>query len=269
VKREREPPFPSPYRRLLLKRGLGIRETVIRILHQKGEISVSSKKTTVLVVDDDVRMLRMMQHVLELEGYRVVKVDGGAAAIDAFDEETPDLVLLDIMLPDIDGYTVCERIREFSTLPIIMVTAKGSEEEKIRGLNAGADDYISKPFSSRELVARVKAVIRRSKFQDVPVEPAFCSGDLVIDFAQHRVRQGNREVNLTATEYRILSYLAQNSGRLLTPDQILGKIWGDEYVGETHLLQVNVARLRQKLGDDASHPRYIVTKPGIGYMVEK
>lgn len=230
---------------------------------------MSSRKTAVLVVDDDVRILRMIQHILELEGYHVVKVSSGAAAIDSFDEKTPDLVLLDIMLPDIDGYTVCERIREFSTMPIIMVTAKGNDEEKVQGLNAGADDYISKPFSSKELVARVKAVLRRSKFQDGPIETTFHSNDLAIDFAQHRVRLGSQEINLTATEYQLLSYLAHNVGRLITPGQILDKVWGEEYVSETHLLQVNMARLRHKLGDDANHPRYIVTRPGIGYMMVK
>lgn len=227
------------------------------------------RKTTVLVVDDDVCILRMMQHVLELEGYRVVKVSDGSAAINKFYEETPNLVLLDIMLPDIDGYAVCEHIRKFSVVPIIMVTAKGNDDEKVRGLNGGADDYISKPFSSKELVARVKAVLRRSKFQSDRVEATFCSGDLTIDFGRNRVSLGNSELDLTATEYRLLSYLAHNADRLNTHDQILGKVWREEYVGETHLLQVTVARLRQKLGDDASNPRYILTKPGIGYMMVK
>jgi len=227
------------------------------------------KETTVLVVDDDVCILRMMQHVLELEGYRVVKVSDGSAAINKFYEETPSLVLLDIMLPDIDGYAVCEHIRKFSVVPIIMVTAKGNDDEKVRGLNGGADDYISKPFSSKEFVARFNAVLRRSKFQSDRVEATFCSGDLTIDFGRNRVSLGNSELDLTATEYRLLSYLAHNADRLNTHDQILGKVWREEYVGETHLLQVTVARLRQKLGDDASNPRYILTKPGIGYMMVK
>jgi len=228
-----------------------------------------SRKVSILAVDD-IRVLRMLQRMLELEGYRVLTVGSGGAALDVFlDEENPDLVLLDIMMPDVDGYTVCQRIREFSQVPIIMVTAKGNDEEKVIGLEAGADDYVTKPFSSSELVARVKAVLRRTKLWDERPEPAFYCRDLVIDFAKHRVTQDNKEVNLTATEYRLLVYLVQNAGRVVTPDQILERVWGEEYDGENHLLQVNVARLRQKLRDDARNPKYILTKPGIGYQVVK
>jgi DNA-binding response OmpR family regulator len=230
---------------------------------------MSPKKTTVLVVDDDVRILRMMQHILELKVFKVLVASNGETALQILDEETPDLILLDIMMPDIDGYTVCKRIREFSMIPIIMVTAKGDDEEKVKGLDTGADDYISKPFSSKELVARVRAVLRRSKLQDKRSEPTFHYRGLSIDFNQHRATLDSHELNLTATEYKILTYLAQNAGRLATPDQILEKVWGEEYAGETHLLQVNVARLRQKLNDDASNPTYIATKPGIGYMLMK
>ena len=228
-----------------------------------------SKKAAVLVVDDDVRMLRMMQRILELEGYRVLTATGGDAALDVFDEETPDLVLLDIMMPGMDGYMVCQRIREFCQTPIIMVTAKGNDEEKVEALDAGADDYVTKPFSSSVLAARARAVLRRTKLWDERPEPAFCSADLVVDFARHMVTVGDKEVNLTATEYRMLSYLARNAGRVVTPDQILEKVWGEEYIGEHHLLQVNMARLRQKIGDDAKNLRYILTKPGIGYMMTK
>ena len=228
-----------------------------------------SKKAAVLVVDDDVRMLRMMQRILELEGYRVLTATDGEAALDVFDEETPDLVLLDIMMPGMDGYMVCQRIREFCQIPIIMVTAKGNDEEKVEALDAGADDYVTKPFSSSVLAARARAVLRRTKLWDERPEPAFCSADLVVDFARHMVTVGDKEVNLTATEYRMLSYLARNAGRVVTPDQILEKVWGEEYIGEHHLLQVNMARLRQKIGDDAKNLRYILTKPGIGYMITK
>jgi len=229
-----------------------------------------SWKVSVLVVDDETGMLRMMQQILGLEGYRVLVVSSGKAALDIFVKEAPDLVLLDIMMPDMDGYTVCQRIHEFSQVPIIMVTGKGNDAEKVQGLDAGADDYLTKPFSSEELVARVRAVLRRTKFRDEHPEPVFCSEGLVIDFAQHRVSLGGREVNLTATEYRLLSYLARNAGRVVTSGQILGKVWGEEYVNETHLLHVNIARLRKKLGADTESPRYILTKPGIGYtMVRK
>ena len=228
-----------------------------------------SRKASVLVVDDDVRMLRMMQRILELEGYRVLTASNGQAALDVFNEEEPALVLLDIMMPDMDGYTVCRRIREFSQIPIVMVTVKGNEEEKVEGLDAGADDYVTKPFSSRELTARVRAVLRRTKLWEERPEPAFSFGDLVVDFASHRVTVGEEEIDLTATEYMILSYLARNAGRVVTPDNILSSVWGEEYHGEAHLVQVNIARLRKKLKDDVKNLRYILTKPGIGYIMPK
>jgi DNA-binding response OmpR family regulator len=227
------------------------------------------KKTSVLVIDDDVHILRMVDQILQLEGYRVLKAIGGQAAFDILDKEEPDLILMDIMMPGMDGYAVCKRIREFSQIPIIMVTAKGDDTEKVRLLDAGADDYITKPFSSKELAARVRVALRHAQLWDERPDPALTSGDLSIDCARHRVTLGGRELNLTATEYRLLSCLARNAGRVLTPDQILGAVWGDEYIGEVHLLQVTVARLRQKLGDDARNPRYVLTRPGIGYMMVK
>ena len=227
------------------------------------------RKVSVLVVDDDIRILRMLQRMLELEGYCVLTASNGIAALDIFDEETPELVLLDIMLPGMDGYTVCRNIREFSQLPIIMITAKDSDEEKIQGLDAGADDYVTKPFSSNELVARMRAVLRRTRFWDEHPEPAFSFQDLVIDFVRHKVTAGSQEVNLTAIEYRLLAYLVHNAGRVVTPDQIIEAVWGEEYIGEAHLLQVNMARLRQKLKDDARNPKYILTKSGIGYMMQQ
>ena len=229
-----------------------------------------ARKTLVLVVDDDIRILRMMQRILELGGYRVLTASDGEAAFNLlFDGETPDLVLLDIMMPDMDGYTVCQRIREFSQIPIIMVTAKGNDEEIVQGLNAGADDYVTKPFSTSELAARIRAVLRRTSLWDDPAQPALYLQDLTIDFARHRVSLRGQEVSLTATEYKLLSYLAHNADRVVTPDQILEAVWGEEYGGETHLLQVNMARLRQKLGDDARSSRYILTRPGIGYTLVK
>jgi len=186
-----------------------------------------------------------------------------------FDTEKPDAVLLDIMMPGMDGYETCRRIRDFSSLPIIMVTAKGHDDEKLAGFDAGADDYVTKPFSARELVARVRAVVRRISMVEEGPAPSFQTGDLKVDFARRIVTMGGKEVELTATEYAIVCYLARNAGMVLTPDQILTKVWGEEYLGETHLLQVNVARLRQKLGDDPKEPKYIQTRHGIGYMMVK
>jgi DNA-binding response OmpR family regulator len=214
-------------------------------------------------------MLRMMKRTLELEGFYPLIASRGETSLRMFENETPDLVLLDIMMPDMDGYTVCQRIREFSQVPIIMVTAKGDDKEKVLGLDTGADDYITKPFSASELVARARAVLRRTANQNKPQEATFHYNDLVIDFASHRVTVGDREIELTPTEYRLLSYISCNAGRVITPDQLLGKVWGEEYMGAPHLLQVNIARLRQKLGDDAKNPSYILTRPGIGYMMLK
>lgn len=222
-----------------------------------------------LVVDDDVRILRLVQRILEMEGYLVLRAINSQAAFKIMDEGIPDVVLLDIMMPDIDGHTVCRRIREFSPVPIIMLTAKSGDEEKVQGLDAGADDYVTKPFSAAELAARVRAVLRRSRLWEEHPEPELRCHDLVIDFACRKVTQADGEVNLTATEYRLLSYLARNAGRVVTPGQVVEEVWGEEYLGETHLLQVNMARLRQKLGDNARNPRYIQTRPGIGYMMLK
>ncbi len=230
---------------------------------------MSSKKNIVLVVDDDIRMLRMMKRMLELENFQVIIANGGDMALKTFEKETPDLVLLDIMMPDMDGYTVCQRIREFSQVPIIMVTAKGDDKEKVEGLNIGADDYVTKPFSASELAARVRAVLRRSGTKDRPQDVVFRYKDLLVDFASRRVMVNNSELKLTSTEYKLLSYISLNAGRVVTPDQLLDKVWGEEYMGAPHLLQVNIARLRKKLGDDAKRPVYILTRPGIGYIMSK
>jgi DNA-binding response OmpR family regulator len=228
-----------------------------------------SRKTSILAVDDDVRLLRLMQRILEMEGYKVQRASSGEEALDIFfDEETPDLVLLDVMMTGIDGLTTCQRIREFSQVPVIIVTAKGNEDEKVEGLNAGADDYITKPFSSKELVARVKAVLRRTKFWEDQSELAFTCDGLTIDFTQHSVTIDEQDITLTATEYRLIAFLAHNAGRVVTPDQILENVWGADYLGEAHLLQVNVARLRQKINDSTKNPKYITTRPGIGYTMK-
>jgi DNA-binding response OmpR family regulator len=228
-----------------------------------------ARKALVLIVDDDIRIRRMMQRMLEMEGYRVITSSTGESALDILDTETPDIILLDIMMPGMDGVALCRRIRQFSTVPIIMVTARGDDSQKITGLNSGADDYVTKPFSTDELIARVRAVLRRQAASMEHTEPRFVTSQLFIDFLRQRVTMGEKEVNLTATEYRLLSYLARNAGRILTPDQLLERVWGAEYIGENHILQVNIARLRQKLGDKALNPQYIKTRPGIGYLLVK
>ena len=230
---------------------------------------MASRKASILVVDDEVRTLRMLQHMLELEGYRVITAISGETAIDVFEVETPDLVLLDILMPSMDGFEVCRCIREFSQLPIIMVTAKDGEMDKIEGLDAGADDYVTKPFTASELMARVRASLRRTRLWGEHPVPTFQLSDLVIDFAAHRVTVKGEEKLLTATEYRLLSYLARNIQCILTPDAILTNVWGEGYYGETHLLQATVARLRTKIGDDAKKPKYILTRHGVGYTMAR
>ena len=223
------------------------------------------KKACVLVIEDDPRVLRLEQLVLEKEGYTVVTAGTGEEALDTLAEITPSLIVLDIGLPGVDGFTTCRRIREFSQVSIIMVTGRDYNEDKVKGLDLGADDYITKPFSPNELAARVKAALRRSAMNEEIIEATIQVGDLFLDFASNRVLLSQREVLLSDTEYRLLCYLARNAGRIVTRDQILERIWGEEYSGEDHLLHVTIGRLRQKLDDPARKPKYILTRRGIGY----
>ncbi len=228
------------------------------------------KKTTVLTADDDPHLLRLVMRNLELEGYEVLTASDGQQALEQIQAHAPDLVLLDVMMPRMDGFTVCQQVRAFSAVPIIMVTARGQEEDKVHGLNLGADDYLTKPFGVDELLARVRAVLRRARFtasDRASAPPISTIGEITIDYAQHLVTLAGQEVELTPTEYRILAYLAQNAGRVVTQDLLLEHVWGAEYMGESHILQVNVNRLRHKLELDPAHPRYILTKVGIGYLI--
>ena len=227
------------------------------------------RKPLILVVDDDPGILKLVTLNLELEGYQVMTAGDGKTALQLIENEQPTLVILDVMMPGLDGFQVCERVRQFSDVSILMLTAKGRSEDVINGLNKGADDYVVKPFSSDELLARVRAILRRARFPEEMPQPPFVSGDLVIDFAQHRVTSGADEVLLTPTEYRILCLLARNAGKAITQDHLLSEVWGQEYCGDTHILQVAVARLRKKIGEDAGSPKYIVTRPGIGYVFKK
>lgn len=230
-----------------------------------------AKKTTVVAADDDPQLLRLVTRNLQLEGYDVIAVSDGQQALTQIEQQVPNLVLLDVMMPKMDGFTVCHRVREFSTVPIIIVTARGQDQDKVRGLDLGADDYLTKPFSVDELLARVRAVLRRTQFtakdSSQGLQTTATIGDLEIDYSQHLVKMAGREITLTPTEYRILAYLAQNAGRVLTQDLLLEHVWGSEYLGESHMLQVNINRLRRKLEVDPTHPRYILTKVGVGYYL--
>jgi DNA-binding response OmpR family regulator len=230
-----------------------------------------AKKTSVLVADDDPQILRLVERNLELEGYEVVTAVNGQEALESIEARVFDLAILDVMMPKLDGFSVTERVRQFSSVPIVILTARGQDQDKIRGLDLGADDYLTKPFSVEELLARVRSVLRRSRFsvsQDGPGARAVVTiGDLTIDFAQRRVIRNHHDLELTPIEYRLLAYLAQNAGRVITQDLLLEHVWGEEYAGESHLLQVNMNRLRRKIEADPAQPRLLVTKMGVGYML--
>src|SRR5947199_3505357 len=229
------------------------------------------KKTTIVAADDDPQLLRLMMRNLQFEGYEVIPASNGQQALEEIEEQVPDLVLLDVMMPRMDGFTVCYRVLEFSSVPIIIITARGQDQDKVRGLDLGADDYLTKPFSVDELLARVRAVLRRSQFtsreQSQGLRATTATGNLEIDYSQHQVMLNGREIALTPTEYRIIAYLAQNVGRVVTQDLLLEHVWGSEYLGESHMLQVNINRLRHKIERDPTHPLYILTKVGIGYLL--
>ena len=226
--------------------------------------------TTVLVVDDEDRYVRLMEANLSLEGYQVLKAKDGQTAINEVNNHHPDLVLLDVMMPGLDGYQTCIRIREFSSVPIIMVTAKGDEMDRVRGLDVGADDYIVKPYSATELLARVRAVLRRSELSKGNFnQTIFEHGDLRIDFARAEVHKKESMVFLSATEYRLLLQFAHNVGRVMSSDELLENVWGPEYREDKEILWVSISRLRQKLEEDHKNPTHILTRPGFGYFMPR
>jgi len=222
----------------------------------------------VLVVDDEPRYLRVIRFNLEAGGYRVTCTATGEDALSLLRAHDPDLVILDLMLPGMDGFGVCRRIRELADTPIIMLTAKGADEDKVKGLRVGADDYVTKPFSAQELVARVEAVLRRAHPAETPPrQPTLVAGNLRIDFLAQRVTAHGLEVRLSPTEYRLLTCLAASAGRVLTHEYLLENVWGTAYRGEHEILRIALWRLRRKLEKDPSNPRTIITRPGVGYML--
>jgi two-component system, OmpR family, KDP operon response regulator KdpE len=224
-------------------------------------------KARILVVDDEPRYIRAIQVNLEASGYKVLTARNGQTAIELAANENPDLILMDIRMPGLDGYEACRRIREFSAAPIIMLTALAESANKVKGLDMGADDYVTKPFSADELLARVRAALRRIELSDGPKpQPAFQAGDLMVDFTQQQVFVCGREVNLTPTEYRLLCELVRQAGRVLVPEYLVEKVWGVGHEQDNHLLWQVVHRLRRKIERDPQNPQYIQTKPGIGYI---
>ena len=229
-------------------------------------IQENSQGRLILVVDDEARMVRFIQLNLEHDGFRVITAYDGREALEQVRSQLPNLILLDVMMPDLDGFDVLERIREQSAVPVIMLTAKGEEDDRVRGLELGADDYVTKPFSPRELVSRVRAVLRRTE-----TESSVASGmievdnRLKLDFNRREIWINDKIVQLRPTEYRLLYHLVQNAGWVITHEQLLTKVWGYEYRDEPHYVRLYINYLRKKLEEDPANPKYILTERGVGY----
>jgi two-component system KDP operon response regulator KdpE len=222
----------------------------------------------ILVVEDEPRVVRLVSEVLEAVGYQVIAAASGGPAIEMVALEQPDLVLLDILLPhDLDGYEVCRRIREFSEVPVIMLTAKAREIDMLHGFDVGADDYLTKPFSAKELLARVRAVLRRTRRPEEMVTATLACGELRINIARHTVNVRGDRVSLTRTEYALLRELALNANRVILHQDLLTAVWGAEYRDDIDYLRAYIRYLRRKLEVDPSNPQYILTSPGVGYML--
>ena len=229
-------------------------------------LDTTSRKYRVLVVDDERRMVGFIRLNLEQDGFEVIEAYNGSEALERLRDSLPDLILLDVMMPDIDGFEVLRMIREISQVPVIMLTAKSEEEDKVKGLELGADDYVTKPFSPRELVSRVKAVLRRgSSFEEDEEGVIEVDDRLKIDFGRREVWVDDELVKLRPTEYHLLYHLVQNAGWVLTHDQILTKVWGYEYRDEPHYVRLYINYLRKKIEEDPSNPKYILTERGVGY----
>jgi two-component system KDP operon response regulator KdpE len=233
------------------------------------KVKEARSHTYILVVDDDEKILKFLRYNLSGEGWHILTARNGAEAIQTVEKEHPDLILLDIMMPEVDGFEVCQRVRQWSQVPIIGVSARGDTADKVKCLDLGADDYITKPFGIDELIARIKAVLRRNKIDDLGMlGSAFYSGDLKIDFSTRTVALGDNEIKLTPTEYKLLREMVLNKGQVLAYRYLLGKIWGPEYKTEREYLHVYIGHLRSKVEPDVKNPTYIVSVPGIGYRFQ-
>ncbi len=224
---------------------------------------------TVLVVDDESRMVEFIAMNLELEGFRVVRAANGSEALEKVSSEHPDLVLLDIMMPEMDGFETLEGLRETSSVPVIFLTAKSEEVDRIKGLDLGADDYITKPFSPRELVSRIRAVLRRTEPAAVTSSEIVVDNELRVNFDQRKVIVRGQEVRLRPTEYRLLYQLVTNAGKLLTHEVLLSRVWGAEYRDEDQYVRLYITYLRQKIEKDPKNPKYILSERGLGYRFKE
>ncbi|GGE70570.1 response regulator transcription factor [Nesterenkonia cremea] len=224
--------------------------------------------TRILIVEDEASFSEALAYTLEKEGYDVTVAEDGVSAVDVFDQEGADLVLLDLMLPGQPGTEVCRQIRQRSQVPVIMLTAKDSEIDKVVGLELGADDYVTKPYSSRELLARVRAVLRRHVDTEIDEGSMVSAGPVRMDVERHTVEVGGEAASLPLKEFELLEMLLRNAGRVLTRGQLIDRVWGSDYVGDTKTLDVHVKRLRAKIEPDPSSPRYLITVRGLGYKFE-
>ena len=236
------------------------------------EGETSTDKKTILIVDDEQPIIDMLVYNLEKEGYNTLEATDGEKAVDIALNNTPDLILLDIMIPKMDGLSVCKRIRHTLNVPIIMLSAKGEEIDKILGLELGADDYITKPFSIRELMARIKANLRKGKgsYEDGKLEAntnKIIVGDLQLDVDKFETRVKHKVIDLTLREFEVLKYLANQLGQVVTRETLLEKVWGYEYYGDIRTVDVTVRRIREKIEEDTSNPKILITKRGVGYYI--
>ena len=227
----------------------------------------------ILIIDDDEALVRLIDQVLTQQGYEVLKTSNGQEALRLLFDQRPDLVLLDVVMPRMDGWQTCSRIRDVSDIPIIMLTGKRrAEDDIVRGLDYGADDYLLKPVGNRELVARVRAALRRAELSpsaDAKREITYSDGFLTVDIAERKVIVNGERVKLTPREFRLFALLVENAGRILTHKQVLEKVWGWEYTDDLDYVRIYISHLRQKIEPDPALPRYIITEPGVGYYFQK
>lgn len=237
------------------------------------ELEISAlKDKKILLVDDELEILDLLEAVLLKEGFRrIYKASSGSQALKLAQNLEPDIIVLDIMLPDIDGFEVCRKLREFTFVPIIFLSARDEDVDKLLGLGMGGDDYITKPFSPKEVAFRIKAHFRRSEYwanqEKIEKKGRWSFGDIEIDGEKGEVKKRGQRVTLTAKEYSLLLYLVQNAGRILSKNKILEKVWGQDFAGYDNTLMVHISHLRQKLEDDPAHPKHIITVKGLGYKL--
>ncbi len=231
--------------------------------------AIMQTKSKIMIVDDEQDILDLLEKTLNLEGYgNIIKITNGQLAVNTCREIQPDIIILDVMLPDMDGYEVCRRIREFSICPILFLSSKNDELDKILGLAVGGDDYVAKPFSPKEIAYRVKAQLRRAGYKQNPSQhDSVKIGELMIDLEGCRVMKGSDSIELTAREFEILQYLAENKGRVISRERLYETIWGEDSFGCDNTVMVHIRHLREKLEDNPAIPRYIVTMKGLGYKL--